>query len=87
MSKIPLLGHENRDMPVAYRAGLAISAAQFLQDVRTLAARLPDRAYVINLCGDRYRFAVGLAAALMRRQISLLPPNHTPAIVVALRAA
>ncbi len=85
MSTIPLLWHDRREMPVAYRGSLAISAAQFLQDVRSLAGQLPDRAYVINLCGDRYRFAVGLAAALVRRQISLLPPNHTPAIVAALR--
>ncbi|MDQ3259390.1 MAG: AMP-binding protein [Pseudomonadota bacterium] len=85
MNILPLLRHERREMPVAYRAGQPISAAQFLHDVNTLAAQLPDREYVINLCGDRYRFAVGLAAALVRRQISLLPPNHTPAIVAALR--
>jgi acyl-coenzyme A synthetase/AMP-(fatty) acid ligase len=86
MTSIPLLTHERREMPVAYRAGVAISAAQFLHDVRSLAALLPDRPYVINLCGDRYRFAVGLAAALVRKQISLLPPNYTPAIVAALSA-
>ncbi len=86
MSTVPLLRHQRKDMPVAYRAGRAISAAQFLRDVRALATQLPDQAHLINLCGDRYRFAVGLAAALVRRQISLLPPNHTPAIVAALRA-
>jgi acyl-coenzyme A synthetase/AMP-(fatty) acid ligase len=32
----------------------------------------------LNLCADRYRFTVGLAAALGRDQISLLPPNDTP---------
>jgi acyl-coenzyme A synthetase/AMP-(fatty) acid ligase len=29
------------------------------------------------LCTDRYRFAVGFAAALVRGQTSLLPPNYT----------
>ena len=43
-----------------------------------LAARLPDRAHVVNLCTDRYRFAVGFAAALVRGQVSLLPPQRTP---------
>jgi acyl-coenzyme A synthetase/AMP-(fatty) acid ligase len=39
----------------------------------------------VNLCGDRYRFAVGLAAALMRDQVSLLPPAHTPQLLRSLQ--
>jgi acyl-coenzyme A synthetase/AMP-(fatty) acid ligase len=33
---------------------------------------------VVNLCRDRYRFAVGFAAALCRRQVNLLPPHDLP---------
>ena len=44
-----------------------------------LPQRLPRRGHVVNLCRDRYRFAVGFAAALCRRQVNLLPPNDTPA--------
>ncbi|MGH8622594.1 MAG: AMP-binding protein, partial [Burkholderiales bacterium] len=33
------------------------------------------------LCTDRYHFAVGFAAALLRRQVSLLPPNETPDLI------
>ena len=85
MTPIPLIRHADPQMPLAYRAGSMITAAQFLHDVQTLAGQLPDRVHVINLCGDRYRFAVGLAAALLRRQVSLLPPNYTSAIVGALQ--
>lgn len=46
---------------------------------------LPSRQYLVNLCGDRYRFAVGLAAALMRDQVSLLPPAHTPQLLRSLQ--
>ena len=81
---IPLIQHQHADQPVAYLPGAVISATQFVSDVQSLAAQLPQGRYVINLCGDRYRFAVGLCAALVRGQISLLPPNYTPAFIASL---
>lgn len=62
----------------AYRSGRAIPTAEFLGDVAALAQALPERPYVVNLCADRYRFTVGFAAALVRRQTTLMPPNQTP---------
>jgi acyl-CoA synthetase (AMP-forming)/AMP-acid ligase II len=41
---------------------------------------------MLNLSSDRYRFAVGLGAALLRGHPCLLPPNHTPHTVARLRA-
>ena len=41
---------------------------------------------MLNLSGDRYRFAVGLGAALLRGHTSLLPPNHDADTVARLRA-
>lgn len=51
---------------------------QFLADVRQLAARLPQARHILNLCTDRYHFSVGLAAAIIERKVSLLPPSLTP---------
>jgi acyl-coenzyme A synthetase/AMP-(fatty) acid ligase len=65
----------------AYRKGSRLSIERFLRDVSRLAASLPDRRYLLNLCTDRYHFAVGFAAALLRRQVSLLPPNETPDLI------
>ena len=65
----------------AYRNGRAVAVETFLGDVARLAASLPDRRYLLNLCADRYHFAVGFAAALLRRQVSLLPPNETPDLI------
>jgi acyl-coenzyme A synthetase/AMP-(fatty) acid ligase len=62
-----------------------VSAAQFLADAARLAAQLPARGHVLNACTDRYRFATGLAAALLRGQVTLLPPDHTPQTVRRLR--
>ena len=61
-------------------------ARQYLADVHALAERLPAHGAMLNLTADRYRFAVGLGAALLRGHTSLLPPNHTPDTVARLRA-
>ena len=82
----PLIRHAGSDAAIAYRAGRPIDAARFLHDVSALAARLPEHRNVVNLCSDRYRFTVGLAAALCREQLSLLPPNDTPVMLEELAA-
>jgi acyl-coenzyme A synthetase/AMP-(fatty) acid ligase len=61
----------------AYREGRPVSTIAFLRDATALARALPDRRHVINLCVDRYRFTVGFAAALMRVQTTLMPPNQS----------
>lgn len=78
MNALPLLAARDWDAPIAWRSGAAVSARRFLADAAQQAERLPARQAVVNLCLDRYRFAVGLAAALMRGQTSLLPPNALP---------
>jgi acyl-coenzyme A synthetase/AMP-(fatty) acid ligase len=81
---LPLLRVTRADSLFARRGGIGISVRDFLADIAALAALLPDRGHVINLCRDRYRFAVGFAAALTRRQISLLPPQDLPGTLEAL---
>lgn len=81
MAVIPLISHSDPDCVFAWREGQAVSAGQFLAQVAHLAQALPDRSHMLNLCTDRYRFAVGFAAALVRKQTSLLPPNYTPSFV------
>jgi hypothetical protein len=69
---------------IAWRGNLPITRQQFLRDLAALAARLPDRAQVLNHCEDRYRFMVGLAAALLRGQVSLFPSNRAPEVLAHL---
>lgn len=78
---IPLLRNQDRDAVFAWQDGKAITVGRFLADVSVLAELLPHRLYVLNLCADRYRFAVGFSAAMLRGQISLLPPNHTSDLI------
>ncbi len=85
MLNIPLIRAYRDDAVFAYRDRRPISVDRFLRDVAQLAALLPERRYILNLCADRYRFVVGFFAALMKYQISLLPPNHTPDLIGRLR--
>ena len=78
MARVAAISHADAADVVAYDGGHAVSAARFIADVRRVAQGLPARAYLVNFCVDRYHFAVGLIAALVRGQISLLPPNQTP---------
>src|SRR5207249_6682585 len=77
MADIPLIRNFDAGTVFAFRNRRPIRVEEFLGEVRRLADLLPDRRYVVNLCSDRYRFAAGLVAALLRRQVSLLPPNST----------
>ncbi len=85
MTTIPLIRAYSDNAVFAYRDRLPIGVERFLRDVEQLAALLPDRRYILNLCADRYHFAVGFFAALLKWQISLLPPNHTPDLIGQLK--
>jgi acyl-coenzyme A synthetase/AMP-(fatty) acid ligase len=83
---LPLFTHEGPDSIVAWRDGQSIDARRFLHDACELALRLPAGRHVLNLCVDRYRFAVGLAASLLSGKCSLLPSAHAPEVIRQLRA-
>ncbi|HEX2539741.1 MAG TPA: AMP-binding protein [Caldimonas sp.] len=85
MSDAPLLAGE-LDLPIAWRDGEPITRRQYIADASALAERLPAPGAMLNLSSDRYRFAVGLAAALLRGHASLLPPNHLADTVARLKA-
>ncbi len=74
-SFLPLIGDRDLDQPIAWRAGVPVSVREFLADVARFAPELRDGGPVVNLCVDRYAFAVSLAAALVRGETSFLPPD------------
>jgi acyl-coenzyme A synthetase/AMP-(fatty) acid ligase len=86
MHKLALVSHSSLDQTIAWRNHSAISVGQFLADVAALADRLPASQHVLNVCRDRYHFAVGFAAALVSNKVSLLPPTHTVEMVRQLQA-
>jgi acyl-coenzyme A synthetase/AMP-(fatty) acid ligase len=84
MESIPLLSHCSPTAVIAYRGGVAVTVQQYLSDARHLARSLPQAMHVLNVCADRYRFAVGLAACLISKRVSLLPSTHTPQVIAQL---
>jgi hypothetical protein len=75
---LPLLGARDLAAPLAWQGGRPISAGTFIAEAQALAEQLPAQGPAVNLCQDRYRFALGLAAALLRGHTSLMPPNALP---------
>jgi acyl-coenzyme A synthetase/AMP-(fatty) acid ligase/3-hydroxymyristoyl/3-hydroxydecanoyl-(acyl carrier protein) dehydratase len=86
MPHFPLVSHASPDRTIAWRDGSPVTVREFLADVGALAAVLPPGGHVFNVCKDRYRFTVGLCAALLADKVSLLPSSHTPQTVRQLQA-
>jgi acyl-coenzyme A synthetase/AMP-(fatty) acid ligase len=63
-----------------------VTAAAFVADAVRLAAILPEAKAgpVLNLCADRYSFALGFAACLLRGRVSLLTGDRSPAWLAGL---
>ncbi len=74
--RLPLIGHRELARPLAWRDGVPVSCARFLAEAAALAERLPPGPHLVNLCEDRYRFTVALAAALLAGKTSLFPPSR-----------
>lgn len=74
---IPLIDRPPHD--VVFRGPLGdVTASRFLADAQHVAAGLPEASHAVNLCQDRYCFAVAFAAALLRGQVSLLSSDRSP---------
>ena len=78
MLDAPLIGLYRPDDVLAWEADGPRTASEFLSDVARLADLLPDRPAVLNLLSSRYGFLVGLSAAMVRRQVTLLPQSRAP---------
>ena len=82
MPGLPLVSHTSLNRIVARSADGAVTVRRFLADVTRVAKLLPTGGHVFNMCGDRYRFSVGLAAAIVAASFYLHAGNRTPHKVV-----
>ena len=78
----PLITHTSLDEIVAYRCGAAVRVQQFLQDIAQVADVLPATQHILNTCSDRYRFTVGVCAALVSGKITLMPSTLASEMVL-----
>ena len=83
---LPLIGAHGLDDVFAWRAQGAVRVREFLADAHALAARLPEGGWLLNVCEDRYHFAVGFAAGLLAGKVSLQPSSQSPETLQRLAA-
>ena len=74
---VPLVARAPDDV-LFRRGGESLTARRFVRDATALAASLPDRRHLLNLCQDRYHFTVTLAAAALRGKTCLLSSDRSP---------
>lgn len=64
----------------------AVTVGAFYHHALQLAETLPRGKFVVNTCQDRYLFMLGLAAALLRGQPTLMPSSFTPGTMKQIQA-
>ncbi|WP_306605239.1 AMP-binding protein [Azonexus sp.] len=77
MQRHALFTGRQLDDVLAWQAGGAISIRQFLAEAQALAEQLPPGDWLLNVCQDRYRFAVGFVAGLLCGKTSLQPASQS----------
>ncbi len=73
---LPLIDNYQPSAPIIFNHGQTINQQDFVAQTIALSQRLPDTPYLINLCRDRYNFALVFCAALIKGTINLLPSNR-----------
>ena len=72
---LPLIDNYQPSAPIIFNHGQTVSQRDFVAQTIALSQRLPNTPYLINLCRDRYSFALVFCAALIKGAINLLPSN------------
>ena len=87
MSTAPLVSERPQGDVLAWRPQGPVTVAQYLRDVHALAHWLPANPWLINLCDDRYHFAVLLGACALSGRVSLQPSSQSAETLAQLCAA
>jgi acyl-coenzyme A synthetase/AMP-(fatty) acid ligase len=77
VSGLPLISRHGLDDVLAWRPSGPVTVRDFLADARAVAGVLPAGQGVLNLCEDRYHFAVLFAACVLAGRTSLQPASHS----------
>jgi len=83
---LPILPGVSAGRVIAWRGDAPVRAEAMLGHVLAVAAALPDAPTAINLCLDRYWFAVGFLACAARGIVTLMPSSNAPLHLAGLAA-
>ena len=84
MSLLPLVSERSLGDTLAWRPAGPVTVGEYLADAQAVAAELPAGNWVLNLCEDRYHFAVLFAACLLSGKTSLQPASQSPETLLRL---
>ena len=76
MTLLPILNNSQASTPVFCLKDKVITHEKFKQDVSLVAENLAQHKYAINLCEDRYLFAVAFVASIIQKHICLMPAHR-----------
>ena len=77
MTALPLVSSRALGDTLVWQPGGAIPVARYCADARALADALPASGFIVNLCEDRYHYAVVLAACALSGRVSLQPSSQS----------
>ena len=79
--ELPLVSGRSPDETLAWTALGPVSVARYCADVQQLAEWLPPGGWIINLCEDRYHYAVLLGACAISGRVSLQPSSQAQQVL------
>jgi acyl-coenzyme A synthetase/AMP-(fatty) acid ligase len=85
--RVPLSPVTDLDSGVAWGPQGQRRLRDLLADARALLRILPVSGHLLNVCQDRYRFAVGFVAGLLDERVSLQPASQSPETLQRIRTA
>ncbi len=74
---LPLFSDQNPERIFAWTPQGPIPVSRFLAQAHALANQLPAGDWLLNVCSDRYHFALGFVAGLLSGKTSLQPAAQT----------
>lgn len=81
MTALPLVSNRSSQDTLAWTADGPISVERYCADVQALAAWLPRGRWILNLCEDRYNYAVLMGACAVSDRISLQPSSRSSQVL------
>lgn len=82
MKLLPILNNTQPDTPIFWFKNKLVTHEKFKRDVLLVAENLTQHKYAINLCEDRYLFAIAFVASMVQKHICLMPAHRAEKEIV-----
>lgn len=76
MSLLPIFNNTSPDRPIFWFNNKKVSQETLKNDALLVAQHLTSHKYIINLCEDRYLFAVTFVACIIKKHVCLMPAHR-----------